>query len=124
LNLDYNRTVPEILRQVDRVAMRFPQNDLLWTTEEFEQKVATGEIQVFPVGKRSVMVSKTFEDVVQLIAAAGDMHELLSNLDEFEAWHKERGATEIRIVGRVGWERVLHDRGYKKTLTSALVKEL
>jgi hypothetical protein len=104
--------------------MRFPQNDLLWTMEEFEERVRTGEIQVFPVGQQSVMVSKTFEDVVQLIAAAGDMNELLGNLDDFEAWHKERGATEIRIVGRVGWERVLHNRGYKKTLTSALVKEL
>ena len=42
------------------------------------------------------------------------LHDVLPMLDEIERWGVEHGAKKVRIVGRFGWQRLLHSRGYRK----------
>lgn len=36
-------------------------------------------------------------------------------LPEIEAWAKQRGASSIKVTGRLGWRRALIDTGYRQT---------
>ena len=124
--LDPNRTIEDAWRQITRVIKRFPDLREIKSMEEFADKVEDGSLQAFPVGKDSIIVGCTYEDgTVKLVAAAGDMDDLLIGLTEFENFYKERGYRMIVIYGRVGWRRVLKDRGYQfGDYEDALVKEL
>ena len=50
-----------------------------------------------------------------LIWALGgeDAQDWLSTQEEFEAKAKAKGCTEVQFYGRLPWQRILRDRGYK-----------
>lgn len=121
--LDLNRPANQIIEQLDRVRRRFPDDIDL---KDFDGKVRRGEIQVFPCGKKSVMVGKACDDkTVWIVAAAGDLQELLDFEPLFCEWYEAHGYKRVLLKGREGWQKLLKNRGWHLTDYDAeLAKEL
>jgi hypothetical protein len=117
------RSNDAVVTQVRRVLKRFGE---ALNPEEFYEQVESGEVQVFPVGQKSIFVCQLFGDYAHIKGAAGDMQELLDHLSDICAWYEKHGATEITLQGRKGWTKVLSDRGWSPTGREAneLRKEL
>jgi hypothetical protein len=110
--LDLNRSVEQIAHQLSRVNARFP--DAL-QLDKLTECAINGEVQVFPVGEVTVFCCRCYEDHAQIIAAAGDLKEILEALPYICDWYKERGLDYIELQGRCGWRRLLGDQGWRPT---------
>ena len=91
-----------------------------------DQRVAEGSAQ-FWGSAEAAMVTELIEypggaKVVSVIAAAGEMDEILGPLgDAVMAWGKSCGCDIAMVPGRVGWKRTRPDFEHYQTI---LVKEL
>src|SRR5262245_47973073 len=94
-----------VIEQLQRVIHRFPALDLA----RFDEMVEQGEIQVFPLKNGSVMVGRVFKDgTVRIVAAAGNLDELLEFEPVCADWYKEKGCKQITLGGRgKGWHKFL-----------------
>lgn len=120
--LDLNRSRDQIMDQLNRVQKRFP--DL--AIDNFDEMVMTGKLQVFPCGSISVMVGKACDDnTVWIVAAAGNLDELLDFEPHFCQWYADRGFETAYLRGRTGWQKTLRDKGWRFTdFESELSKDL
>jgi hypothetical protein len=94
-------TIESVLNDLTRGTRR------LWLSDT---SAAVTEMLTFPSGLK----------VMSVWLAAGNVKELLSWLPLAEEWGRLHGATQARINGRSGWERLT---GYKE-LRRVLVKDL
>ena len=109
--LALDRTLPGILADLERVRARFPDLPL----DRFEREVEAGKLQVFPL-PRGVIVGQLFADgTAHVLAAAGDLAEILEFEPELRRWYRARGAERMTLRGRRGWRRVLAERGWRQT---------
>lgn len=113
MKIDTARPVEQIYEQLERVNSRFPAQAI--PLDRLEDEVVAGNIQVFPVGDSSVYVCELLGDVAHIMAAAGDLRELLEAEPFVCKWYREHGATEIVLRGRCGWRRTLADMGWRPT---------
>jgi len=111
--IDPDRSVDQIMGQIGRVNTRFPKNAL--PLDQLVGTVLAGHIQVFPVGECSVYVCELLGDIAHIMAAAGDLKELLEAEPFVCDWYRNHGATEIVLRGRCGWRKVLADMGWHPT---------
>lgn len=107
-----HRSPDDIMRLLERVVKRFPDNEAL---DGFMDKVRDGIYQVFPVGVDSVMVGQIHGDTVDIVAAAGNIDELLNFEPSFCSWYCDRGFKDFSLRGRRGWQRVLPELGWVHT---------
>lgn len=122
-SLDPGRPLSAIVAELQRVIKRFPDDPL--PIDQIAELAEKGEIQVFPVGKRTVFVCQLFDDMAYIVAAAGEMAEVLTALPEICEWYARHGAREIRLRGREGWRRTLAGMGWRPgDYDSELVKGL
>ena len=111
--LDTSRPLEKIAEQILRVNARFPENAL--PLDQLALQTATGSVQVFPVGDDSVYVCELLGDIAHIMAAAGNLRELLEAEPYVCEWYRLAGAVEIVLRGRCGWRRVLVDMGWYPT---------
>jgi len=122
IKVDIERPLEQITEQLMRVQHRFP--DLV-TLENFEEKVKNGDLQVFPVRTQSVMVGQRHEDTVRIVAAAGNLRDILDFLPVFCIWYKRSGCSTATLGGRRGWSKYLIDMGWQRgDYDGELVKDL
>jgi hypothetical protein len=110
--LDLSRPIEQISNQLDRVNARFPGAVPL---DKLNDSVLAGEVQVFPVGEITVFCCRCYEDHAQIVAAAGDLKEILESLPFICTWYKNRGIIYMVLQGRCGWRRLLADQGWRPT---------
>lgn len=87
------------------------------TIDEVEERLEAGYAQLF-VSDNSAMVVElpriNGELAAHIWLAGGDMEELLELEEHMTEWSKQQGCKYVTINGRLGWERVLRDRGYNR----------
>lgn len=99
-----------------------------WPIEAIESMLIAGTAQFWSDGK-AALVTRINEYpggavVLEAVAAAGDMGSLHDEIDDqTEAWAREQGIPIMLSPGRIGWPRVLADKGWKHYQT-VLIKEL
>jgi hypothetical protein len=108
--LRLDKSADEIRELLRRVIARFP--DHLMDLDSIEDRVASGEFQVFPLDN-SVIVGKTYKNGwVWLFAGAGSLKEILDFEPTLCQWYRQRGYVTMWMEGRKGWIRVLKDIGW------------
>lgn len=99
-----------------------------WPIEAIDAMLITGTAQFWCDGK-AALVTRIVDYpggavVLDGLAAAGDMASLHDDIDDqTEAWAREQNIPILMVTGRVGWPRVLADKGWKHHQT-VLIKEL
>jgi hypothetical protein len=107
---------PAIQRVLDRSAPG-------WNADGIIAEVLQGRAQLFEIGPDNIIVTQLKIEprgVTCLIwLAAGELKPLLEKHEEIKQWARDQGCNYMRIIGRIGWEKMLKD--YKKI---AIVMEL
>lgn len=94
-----------------RTASRTPGLDVMGWAGHLERGLA----HLFPVGRESGIIGTLLVDRrAQIVAAAGEMRELLAALPYVEHWYRALGARSLELQGRAGWVRVLGPFGYRR----------
>lgn len=108
------------LRFSDQVrAWLQPALDLFEThrIEDVEQSVARGTMQLW-AGERGALVTEITKyprrKVLHIFIAGGEMDQVLDFLPSLHRWADMQGCDALTLSGRVGWKRVLADRGWRQ----------
>ena len=74
-----------------------------------------GEMQLW-AGPDACLVTQivTFpkRKVLHVFVAGGEMEAVLRRSDDVVEWGKAQGCQDLTLTGRMGWQRVLKQRGY------------
>jgi len=81
------------------------------TKEETIEGLRSGAFSLF-TREKSAAVTADMWPTLRIGLAGGDMSELLEIEEEIVVYAKEHGFTNVEIIGRPGWERVL--KGYDR----------
>lgn len=100
----------EVRSDLDRVVKKFPGS---FDLTKLEEAALSGEIQVFPL-RRATIVGQAYSDgTVRIIAAGGNMADILEFEPELRRWYKAAGCDRMILYGRAGWRRILAERGWR-----------
>lgn len=96
-------------------ALAYSEN--IYTLEEIDAAVRKGEMHFWP-GKNSAAITEVSayprKRFLNVILAGGDLDELLAMIPAWKAWGKLLDCQELKVAGRMGWDRVLGRRGWKR----------
>lgn len=89
----------------------------IYTLEDVEKEIAEGRSFFWSGEKAALVVSvndhSTGERSLDCWLGAGNMTELMAQIEPIERWAKAAGCTQIHINGRKGWERMFAPHGYE-----------
>lgn len=87
------------------------------STEDILKAVDDGMMQVWGRGKTVVvteLVSFPQFNVIQIVTAFGTLDDVMALSPAIEQFGRENGASEMRMIGRKGWLKVLPKHGWKQ----------
>jgi len=98
-------------------------------THDFEhivEAVLCGKMQFWPAPDACAITEITVypkKKVFHIFLAGGNMDTIIDMNESAELFGKHNGCTGMSISGRVGWKKMLADKGYKPSFT-VLTKEI
>jgi hypothetical protein len=88
--------------------------------EDVVEGITSGRMQLWPA-ERGCAVTEIVvfprKKVLNCFLAGGEMDAITDMLDAAKDWGRAQGCVGLTLAGRPGWERVLRDKGFKKTMT-------
>lgn len=88
-------------------------------SDDIIQSVMAGRMQIWPA-KNSMAITEIIvyprKKALHVFLAAGDKAELLDMIDAAREWGRSQGCTIMTTAGRFGWERVLGNVEWKKSM--------
>lgn len=98
-----------------------------WPLEWLDGEIETGTATVFGNDRACIVVAlrKYPGGLIEVhgLCAAGDMAEIISLIEQAEAWGARHGATLGTIASRRGWVKTMASRGYRESQVT-IEKEL
>lgn len=89
----------------------------IYTLDEVRDAIRAGEMHFWP-GEHCAAVTEIGafprRRFLNVILAGGDLKELIGMIPAWKAWGRFLGCSDLKVVGRRGWERVLGTRGWKR----------
>jgi hypothetical protein len=87
------------------------------TVDDVIKGVREGRLQAWTAGDSFVVTTITRapqKSFIDIFLAVGDLDAVLSLQPQVEAFGREQGCSEMRMIGRRGWGKVLPERGWKR----------
>ena len=75
--------------------------------DDVELGLIRGDYKLFSSGN-SVAIVSPFNNILRIGLAGGEIKELLTIEKEINQYALKEGFTTLEIIGRAGWEKVLH----------------
>lgn len=107
---ELERCLPWIVKALDR-------SGNIDTLDKVLRNIATGHAQLWPA-PRGCFVTELVQHQKRLgiraWLAGGELDQLMDMIPDIAAWARAQGCTFAEFDGRLGWEKPLKARGWKK----------
>lgn len=97
------------------------------TADDILSAVDSGKMQVWGQGG-TVVVTELIAfpqfNVIQIVTAFGALDDVMALSPAIEQFGRENGASQMRMIGRQGWLKVLPNHGWQQDKRVLFVKDL
>lgn len=116
----------EIADYKDMIEAAIAYNGGTHTYQDVVDAILVGKMQLWPAPDACAVteiVSYPQTKHCHIFLAAGNLDTILDGQDSVIAWAKAQGCSRITLSGRMGWSKVLKNRGWETPMLT-MIKEI